>query len=229
MDTNGRARPRPPVEPAPQTFEATLVHERAIPRVSPRAELTHRPVAVPPDLAAMLLPSESLTYAAGPHPVVYARPLAAIAIIGVALAVALTYHVTVLEHGHHVSVPLLDARLRIGAWAIGGIAVLRALFSLARATAYYLGFRVMTTNRRVFEVRGFLGRRVRPLGNTAMAGSSLVQGILGRIFNYGTIVMKDATIRDMRDPIALYREMQGVANGLDGDRWAPVLRQTQMP
>jgi hypothetical protein len=227
METNGR--PRPPVEPAPQTIEATLVHERAIPGVSRRADLAYRPIAVPPDLAAMLLPSESPTYAAGPHPIVVVRPLVAIALIAIALAVVLTYHVTALEHGHHVSVPLLDARLRIGAWALGGIAFLRALFSLVRASAYYLGLRVMTTNRRVFEVRGFLGRRVRPLGNTAMAGSSLAQSVLGRIFNYGTIVMKDATIRDMRNPIALYREMQSVANGLDGDRWAPVLRQTQMP
>jgi hypothetical protein len=227
METNGKARSRPPVQP--QTFEATLIREQAIPIVAPRGDVAHQPSAAPPDLVAMLLPNESVTYAAGPHPVVFVRPLVAIGLVAVALAVALTYHVTVLQHGHHVGVPLLDARLRVGALALGGIGVLRALFSLARATAYYLGFRIMTTNRRVFEVRGFLGRRVRPLGYTAMAGSSLVQGILGRVFNYGTIVMKDATIRDMRDPVVLYRELQAVANGVDGDRWGPLLRQTNMP
>jgi Bacterial PH domain len=229
MDTNGKVRPRTPAEPAAQTFEATVVHERVVPGVSPRAAVSVRPSAAPPDLVAMLLPGEGLTYAAGPHPIVFVRPLIAIALVAVVLAVALGYHVGVVEHGRHVVVPLLNAQMRIGAYVVGGVAMLRALVSLARTTAYYLGFRVITTNRRVFEVRGVLGRRVRPLSYTAMAGSSLVQGILGRFMNYGTIVMKDASIRDMRDPIALYREFQAVANGVDGGRWAPILRQTQIP
>ena len=33
----------------------------------------------------------------------------------------------------------------------------------------------------------------------------------------------------MRDPVRLYREFEAVAQGVDGDKWAPALRQTQMP
>ncbi|HYZ16487.1 MAG TPA: hypothetical protein VE591_08805, partial [Candidatus Acidoferrum sp.] len=119
--------------------------------------------------------------------------------------------------------------MRTAVAALGGAALLRGLLSLARAASYYLGFHVVTTNRRAFVVEGVLARRVRPLGNGVMAAASLTQTILGRIGNFGTITMDGTVIRDLRDAVGVYREFQAVANGVDGDRWAPAVRQTRIP
>jgi hypothetical protein len=229
VEKDGKIRPQAPWEQPTQIFEARLIDERAVPRAMPAAAISeHRPT-VPPDVIKMLLPSEALTFASRPHPIVFLRPVLAVVAVALLLALALGYHVHHLEHGRNVSVPWLGGWIRIAAWALGGAALLRALLSLARAASYYLGFRVVTTNRRAFVISGLVARRVRPLGNGVMAGSSLTQSILGRLLNYGTISMKDAVIRDVREPVGVYRAFQGVANGVDGDRWAPTLRQTQIP
>ena len=103
-----------------------------------------------------------------------------------------------------------------------------------KRTFRFLALRVVSTNRRIFAIRGVIVRRITPLGNTALAGSTLSQGVFGRMFGYGSIDLPLAEgtperFRDMRDALELYREFQAVANGVDGDTWTPAVRQTIIP
>jgi hypothetical protein len=60
------------------------------------------------------------------------------------------------------------------------------------------------------------------------------QSILGRMLDYGDVVMPLASsgpglVRTMREPVRLYRELEAVANGVEGDTWTPAIRQTIIP
>jgi len=189
----------------------------------------HPPLGVPAVIAEQMLPTERAGFATRPHPIVVIRPLGVLAAILAVLAIALTYHVRSIVAGHHVDLPWLDPRERIWAFGIGGLAALRDLAWLIEEGLYYAGFRIVATNRRVLTTSGVLARRVKPLGNTAMASATLVRSWLGALLGYGTISMPGGVIRDVREPAALYREMQAVSNGVDGDRWDPALRQTRIP
>jgi hypothetical protein len=187
------------------------------------------PDGVPAVILQQILPTERIGFATRPHPVVLIRPTVAILVITGALTYVLTHHIHPIVAGHHINTPWLDARERMWASIAGGLAGLRALVWLMREVTYYIGFRIVATNRRVLLTAGVFDQRVRPLGNTAMASATLVRGWLGAIFGYGSIVMAGGKIRDVREPATLYREMQAVANGVDGDRWQPALRQTRIP
>jgi hypothetical protein len=183
----------------------------------------------PPKLAKMLLPGERITFATAVHPVVLILP--------VVLAVA-------IEIGFGLVLPWLgvqrgDAWLRTGLWPnaeIGLDVLLLALTGglLVKRLFRFLSLRIVTTNRRVFAIRGVIIHRVTPLGNTALAASTLSQGFFGRMFGYGSIELPLAQgtperFRDMRDALELYREFQAVANGVDGDTWTPAVRHTIIP
>jgi hypothetical protein len=187
------------------------------------------PLGVPGVITEQLLPTERAVFATRPHAVVLIRPFAALIVIAIVLAAALTVHIHPIVAGHHVNITWLDARERIWALAAGGLAGLRVLVWLVKEAQYYAGFRIVATNRRVLIVDGVLNRRVKPLGNTAMASAEFRRGWLGTMFGFGTIAMPGGPVRDVRDPLALYREMQAVANGVDGDQWTPALRQTRIP
>jgi hypothetical protein len=173
---------------------------------------------VPPKLARTLLTGEHVTFASTPHLIVFAQPLALMAAIAVALGAAL-----------HLS----------GVWRevaiVGGFTLLAgAGLMLLQRAARFAGLRIVSTNRRVFAIRGVLVRRMTPLGNTALAASTLSQGFLGRRFGYGSIHLPLANgtpdrFSDMREALELYREFQAVANGVDGDEWKPAVRQTIIP
>ena len=106
---------------------------------------------------------------------------------------------------------------------------------LIKRAARFWGLRIVATNRRIFaRFAVIIVRRITPLGNTALAGSTLSQGFFGRMFGYGSIDLPLAEgtperFRDMRDALELYREFQAVANGVDGDTWTPAVRQTIIP
>jgi hypothetical protein len=187
------------------------------------------PVAA--ELAGMLLPTERVVFASSPHWIVFVRPLVAVAVVLVLLAMVLGWRTLVLVHGHHVLVPLVSGPGRLVVLGVAGLLLLQSAVALIGRAVHYFGYRIVSTNRRVFVVQGLFGRRVDPLGNTSLAGSTMAQGILGRMLGFGSIVLGGGgpAIRDMRDPIRLYREFQAVANGVDGDSWTPALRQTQIP
>ena len=175
--------------------------------------------AVPRSLAATLLPGEHVTFGSTPHPIVLLRPLGWLLTTIVAFAVA--WQVTPAAYHAYV-----EAR--------AAIAALTGAWTLLRNMGYYLGFRAVATNRRIFVIRGLLWRRVAPLGNGVLASSTLVQGVFGRMYGFGSNDVtqpgsRQPLFRDMREAGALYRECQAVANGVDGDTWTPAVRQTIIP
>jgi hypothetical protein len=229
-----------PPEPPPAARDAVPVDVPLPGDTQPFARVTVGQPAVMPhsappvaaELAGMLLPTEHVVFASSPHWIVFVRPLAAIAFVLVLLATLLSWRVLVLVHGHHVLVPLVSGPGRLVVLAVAGLLLLQAVVALLGRAVHYFGYRVVSTNRRIFVVQGLFGRRVDPLGNTGLAGSIMSQGILGRRLGFGSIVLGGGAgpaIRDMRDPIRLYREFQAVANGVDGDAWTPAIRQTQIP
>jgi hypothetical protein len=190
--------------------------------------VAQRTVTAPPKLAKMLLPGERIRFGTQVHPIVMALPVAGL-LATVVLSAALGGFA-----GQHQG-----AWLRTGVWPaltafveLGALAGWLGLF--VKRWFRYLGLRLVATNRRIFAIRGVIIRRITPLGNTALAGSTLSQGVLGRIFGYGSIdlPLADGTpdaFRDIREALQLYREFQAVANGVDGDEWKPAVRQTIIP
>jgi hypothetical protein len=211
---------------------------RGMPRVSVNRPIATAVVApppgTPPELAGMLLPSEAVTFASSPHPVIFVRPVIHVVVILFVLIALLGWQQHPIVRGHHVAVPLLAGVARAAVLGVAGLLLLRELISVLGRLMRFFGFRVVTTNRRVFVVEGLFGRRVTPLSNTALAGTTMWQGVFGRMFGYGNLALPPAaswtgTIREMRDPVKLYREFEAVAQGVDGDHWTPAVRQTLIP
>ncbi len=211
---------------------------RGMPRVSVNRPIATAVVApppgTPPELAGMLLPSEAVTFASSPHPVIFVRPVIHVVVILFVLIALLGWQLHPIVRGHHVAVPLLAGVARTAVLGVAGLLLLRELISVLGRLMRFFGFRVVTTNRRVFVVEGLFGRRVTPLSNTALAGTTMWQGVFGRMLGYGNLALPPAaswtgTIREMRDPVKLYREFEAVAQGVDGDHWTPAVRQTLIP
>jgi hypothetical protein len=185
---------------------------------------------VPPKLAKMLLPGEHVRFGTDVHPIVLVPPVVAGVAVVALLETALAWTV---NHG------ALHAALLTGwqreAAIVAGLALLASSgMVLIKRALRFAGLRIVATNRRIFAIRGVIVRRITPLGNTALAASTLSQGLLGRMLGYGSIELPLAdgtpgSFRDMRDALQLYREFQAVANGVDGDTWTPAVRQTIIP
>jgi hypothetical protein len=178
----------------------------------------------------MLLPGEHVRFGTSVHPIVLLLPIVLMPLIAAVLALALGW--TVRHAGLHSL--LLTGWERQAAIAAGIALFAGAGALLIKRAMRFAGLRIVATNRRIFAIRGVLIRRITPLGNTALAASTLSQGVLGRMFGYGSIELPLAdgtpgSFRDMRDALQLYREFQAVANGVDGDTWTPAVRQTIIP
>ena len=180
-------------------------------------------------LSGILLPQEQVVYGSRPHPVVFIRPAIGALITFVAMIVTLVMRVHPIIRGHHVDVAFVSLPGGVMVAFLVGLFMLIAISKLSSAAFYYYGYRVIATNRRVFVKSGVLGRRVRPIGNAATAGAGLVQDFFGRKYDYGTIYTNFGAVRDIREPVPLYRAIQAVANGVQGDTWTPPSRHTFVP
>lgn len=77
------------------------------------------------------------------------------------------------------------------------------------------------TNKRVIAKSGFISRNTIETNLNRVGGITIEQSVLGRIFNYGSLVIsgsgaKDAPIRGISDPMKFRRaflEAQDKANG----------------
>lgn len=221
----------PDIRPAIRVIDGDTVPFDAVNAALERRKTATALVSsVPPKLAKMLLPGERVTFGTAVHPIVFALP----AFYLIALFALSAYGLHWVQAHRNT-----EGWLLTGAWpnvelGIGAALVAGCIALLVKRTFRFLALRIVTTNRRVFAIRGVLVRRITPLGNTALAGSTLSQGFLGRMFGYGSIdlPLADGTpdrFRDMRDALELYREFQAVANGVDGDTWTPAVRQTIIP
>ena len=234
---HGSDLPVPSPSRAPATAAGSVDDDtRGMPRVVAGAPVAVAapPMGTPAELAGMLLPSEAVTFASSPHWIVFVRPAVHAIVILILLATVLSWQLHPIVRGHHVTVLLLTGVARTAALVVAALLLLREAFSLFGRLMRYFGFRVVTTNRRVFVVEGLFGRRVTPLSNTALAGTTMWQGFFGRMLGYGNLALPPAaswtgTISEMRDPIKLYREFEAVAQGVDGDHWTPAVRQTLIP
>ena len=211
---------------------------RGMPRVSVNAPgataVLAPPLGTPAELSGMLLPSEAVTFASSPHPVIFVRPAIHVIVILIVLMTVLGWQLHPVVRGHHVTVLLVTGIARTAVLIFAALLLLREAFSVFGRLMRFFGFRVVTTNRRVFVVEGLFGRRVTPLSNTALAGTTMWQGFFGRMLGYGNLMLPPAAswtgaIREMRDPVKLYREFEAVAQGVDGDHWTPAVRQTLIP
>ncbi|MEO7039865.1 MAG: PH domain-containing protein [Candidatus Elarobacter sp.] len=218
---------------APAAAPVEPVRDASLPARPLLTVVAPAPVKPPAELAGMLLPSEAVEFGSSPHAIVFARPVVGLAVIAIVLAVVLSWNLHPVVRGHHVTTPLVSGIVRNAVWIAAALLALRELVSLAGRVSRYFGYRVIATNRRVFVIEGLFGRRVTPIGNSVLAGSTLSQGPLGRMLGFGDLVFRTGsgfgTMRTMRDPIRLYREVEAVANGVDGDHWTPAIRQTQIP
>lgn len=172
-------------------------------------------------MADVLLPGEDLLHLASPHPVVFAAPIAGLALVAF-LSPILLLHL----FGVWRNVALVACAVCAGLLAV----------KLIGQAIYYHAYRVIATSRRVFVLSATpLGRRLTPLTNSGMARATIAQGWLGSLFRFGTIVVpsddaKPARVmRDIHRPVELYREMQRVAHGVEGGAWQPAIRMTQIP
>lgn len=218
---------RLPVAPAESVRDASPAARPSL------AVVAATPIEPPAELAGMLLPSEAVAFGSSPHAIIFVRPIAGLVAIAIGLAVVLSWNLHPIVRGHHVTVPLVTGVVRNAVWIVAALLALRELLSLAGRVVRYFGYRIIATNRRVFVVEGLFGRRVTPIGNSALAGTTMSQGPLGRLLGFGDLVFRAGTgfgtMRTMRDPVGLYREFEAVANGVDGDHWTPAIRQTQIP
>jgi Bacterial PH domain len=224
---------RPQARAAVPLDAVTVQTPVAVPRAAgaPATIVSPAPANVA-EVTGMLLPTEYVTFATSPHPIVLVRPVAGIVVILAVLGALLACQTHPIVNGHHRTVPLLTGVPRTAVLVIGMLLLLNQLTSLLRRLFHYLAYRVVTTNRRAFVVTGLFGRRVTPLGNTAMAGATMAQGMLGRMFGFGDVVFASGgtgAIRAMRDPVRLYRELEAIANGVDGKTWQQPIRQTIIP
>ncbi len=237
-DDQGSDLPAQRVSRLPASGASVNDDTKGMPRVvaaEPSACAVLEPrVSAPAELSGMLLPTEAVTFASSPHWIIFVRPAIHVTAILIVLVTLLGWQLHPIVRGHHVTGPLLPGVARTAVLIVAALLLLREAFSLFGRLMRYFGFRVVTTNRRVFVVEGLFGRRVTPLSNTALAGTTMWQGFFGRMLGYGNLVLPPAaswtgTIREMREPVRLYREFEAVAQGVDGDTWKPAIRQTLIP
>ena len=210
---------------------------RGMPRVSVEAPISNAVIGPPPgtpaELSGMLLPSEAVTFASSPHPVIscarhsrHRDPRRADH--GARLAAASD---RAGSSRHHA--PADGRRANGRARRRCAVAAARAVFG-ARAPPP-----VLRLPRRHDEPARVRGRgTVRPARDAAQQHRARRYDDVARVLRphvgYGNLALPPAaswtgTISEMRDPVKLYREFEAVAQGVDGDHWTPAVRQTLIP
>jgi uncharacterized membrane protein YdbT with pleckstrin-like domain len=119
-------------------------------------------------VSSNLMPGEEIVYQAKIHWIVFV-PGALLFVIGVALAGLK------IQHG-------------VGIIA-GGIVLLASLYLLLKALVHKLSTELAVTSRRVIAKSGLVMRHTVELNHSKVESFTVDQGILGRIFDFGTLVV----------------------------------------
>ncbi|MEM2559268.1 MAG: PH domain-containing protein [Candidatus Bathyarchaeia archaeon] len=87
-----------------------------------------------------------------------------------------------------VSGTLLEVYLYPGSLTKSAVLIFSAILGLILVDAYRRGHKFFLTNYRIIAVKKFIGKEVREVTYDKIADIYMHQGLLGRIFNYGTII-----------------------------------------
>jgi uncharacterized membrane protein YdbT with pleckstrin-like domain len=124
----------------------------------------------------VLRPDEVVNYHGHLHWLIYLRGL---------LLLVLACVVYVLAFGSGV-----EPNARIAFEGFAGVLAILALFSLAAAAIRRASTEVVVTNRRVIYKTGLISRRTVEMNISKIETVDVEQGILGRIFGFGTIMIR---------------------------------------
>jgi len=110
------------------------------------------------------------------------------------------------------------AKARLSLWSMGGEIVLGVLlavvviglFLLLRVYLRYISTELAFTNKRVIAKFGFIRRRTIELQISKVESIQVEQGVWGRIFNFGTLIISgagnpQAPIPGISDPMSFRR------------------------
>lgn len=124
----------------------------------------------------VLRPDEVVHYHGHLHWLIYLRGLVLLAIACLIFAVGMSAN--------------MDPNARIAFLGLAGFIALWALFALAAAAIRRGTTEMVVTNRRVIYKSGLISRRTMEMNISKIETVDVDQGILGRIFGYGTIMIR---------------------------------------
>jgi len=161
-----------------------------------------------------LLDGEEIRYRARLHRKILVAPLVAVT-LGVILIVPPIARFT------HVLPPLgfeHEDEILLGLLGLGGLLLLFGVLALITRSIRYRTSEFAVTSRRVLVKVGFLRRYTVELWLGKIEGISVDQPVLGRILDYGTIVITGTggtreIFRDIADPLELRRRVQASVPG----------------
>jgi uncharacterized membrane protein YdbT with pleckstrin-like domain len=153
-----------------------------------------------PYYTKVLLPDEELRAAGRLHWAIYLKGW-------ICLAIALAAGIDFL-HLRGASADSTDGSISLVLEVVGGIFLVVGLFMLLSAWVRRVTTEIVVTDRRILFKEGFVRRRTMEMNMNKVETVDVVQSIPGRIFNYGTILIRGTgssyePLRLIGDPLAL--------------------------
>jgi uncharacterized membrane protein YdbT with pleckstrin-like domain len=106
---------------------------------------------------------------------------------------------------------------------LGGLLLLIGLIGLVNAYTRASASEFAVTNRRIMMKTGIAKRRLIELQLNRSEGLVIDQGIIGRIFNYGTIIIRTGSLEETFSPVADPYEFKRQINNAIEESFAPVV------
>jgi uncharacterized membrane protein YdbT with pleckstrin-like domain len=99
-----------------------------------------------------------------------------------------------------------DTNLRYGCWALGALFLLFAILKILTEWIRRATTEIAVTDRRVIYKRGLIRRYTIEINNDKVESVDVDQTVLGRVFNFGTVVIKGTgsavePLRNIDDPL----------------------------
>jgi uncharacterized membrane protein YdbT with pleckstrin-like domain len=140
----------------------------------------------------VLQPNETLIYATRLHWLIYGR-----AVFLLILAIVAAWAATQIE-----------TALQMILWAVAAGLLALAVIDGIAAAIRRASTELAVTDHRVIYKRGIVGRYTIEMARSKVESVDVIQGILGRIFNYGTILVRGTggslePFRNVEDPLRL--------------------------
>ncbi len=144
----------------------------------------------------ILQADERIIYKAPIHWVVYLRSVVLLVLGGVVLGWILLQPAAVR-----------GSAFGYGALAVGAVLLAVGLYALIEAVIERRCTELVITSRRVIAKIGFIQRRTWEINTAKVEGVEVVQSILGRVLDYGTVTVKGtgggtAPVRNVDNPVA---------------------------